>query len=80
MEPRRPRANHDLVVDSAFRRQGVAAQLLDAVEAHGRELGCCRVTLEVRVDNGAARALYAREGFALGPPPFEFWSKRIRPA
>ena len=74
----RPLINiHDLIVDPKFRRQGVGERLLGAVEARGQELGCCRVTLEVRVDNAAARALYAKQGFASGPPPYEFWSKRI---
>jgi ribosomal protein S18 acetylase RimI-like enzyme len=55
----RPLLNvHDLVVDASHRRRGVGRALLEAVAAGARELGCCRVTLEVREDNAPARALY----------------------
>jgi ribosomal protein S18 acetylase RimI-like enzyme len=74
----RPLVNiHDLFVDPGFRGQGVGARLLAAVEARAGALGCCRVTLEVRVDNTAARSLYATQGFAAGCPPYEFWSKPL---
>ena len=74
----RPLINiHDLIVAPGLRRKGVAARLLAAVEVRARALGCCKVTLEVRVDNAAARSLYAREGFACGPPAYEFWSKPL---
>jgi ribosomal protein S18 acetylase RimI-like enzyme len=74
----RPLVNiHDLIVDPGFRRQGIAARLLEAVESKARELGCCKVTLEVRVDNGPARSLYAQQGFASGPPAYEFWSRPL---
>ena len=33
----------------------------------GRRLGCCRLTLEVREDNQAARRAYARAGFVAAP-------------
>jgi ribosomal protein S18 acetylase RimI-like enzyme len=70
----RPLVNiHDLIVHPNFRRRGVAAQLLAAVETRARELGCCKVTLEVRVDNAAARSLYATRGFSSGGSPYELW-------
>lgn len=60
----RPLLNvHDLVVAPDHRRRGVGRALLEAVAAGARELGCCRVTLEVRQDNAPARALYAAVGF-----------------
>lgn len=40
-------------------RAGVAA-----VERRARELGCCKVTLEVREHNHRARGVYAAAGFA----------------
>lgn len=47
-------------VAPAARRRGLGAEL---VRAGVTELGCDRVSLTVRVDNHAARALYARLGF-----------------
>jgi ribosomal protein S18 acetylase RimI-like enzyme len=68
---------HDLVVHPDFRRQGVAQQLLDAVEVRAAELGCCKLTLEVRCDNVAAQSLYLRRGFAPDEPTYEFWKKPL---
>jgi GNAT superfamily N-acetyltransferase len=61
----RPLVNvHDLAVLPERRGAGVAAQLLAAIEARARELGCCKVTLEVLENNHAARRLYHRAGYA----------------
>lgn len=74
----RPLVNiHDLIVHPDFRRRGVAAQLLEAVESRARTLGCCKVTLEVRVDNAVARSLYAARGFSAGVSPYELWFKPL---
>lgn len=54
---------HDLVVAPNCRGQGVGNQLLSAVEEKARELGCCRVSLEVMESNPRAKALYHRFGF-----------------
>ena len=54
---------HDLAVVPAYRGQGVGRLLLERVEGKGRELGCCKLTLEVRADNHHAQWLYARTGF-----------------
>ena len=60
----RPLLNlHDLAVRSGMRGAGVGQALLAAVAAKARALGCCKVTLEVREDNAAARRLYERTGF-----------------
>ena len=45
-------------------REGRGSALLDAVLTTWASRGVARVVLEVRVDNTAARALYARHGFA----------------
>ena len=45
------------------RRQGVASALMDALRAYGETHGLCRLTLEVRVSNAAAIALYERHGY-----------------
>ena len=54
---------HDLAVVPAYRGQGVGRLLLKRVEARGHELGCCKLTLEVRADNHRAQRLYTRGGF-----------------
>ena len=60
----RPLLNiHDLAVIPAYRRQGVGRLLLARVAAKGKELGCCKLTLEVRADNHSAQRLYEAVGF-----------------
>jgi len=54
---------HDLAVLPQHRGRGVGRALLLAAEERARQKGCCRLTLEVRDDNAAARALYRRCGF-----------------
>ena len=45
----RPLLNvHDISVRAEFRGLGVGKMLLAAVESKARELGCCKITLEVR--------------------------------
>ena len=61
----RPLLNvHDLAVASAHRGRGVGQQLLTACEAHARERGCCKLTLEVLSGNRRAVRSYERFGFA----------------
>jgi GNAT superfamily N-acetyltransferase len=61
----RPLINiHDLAVLPSHRGRGVGTLLLDAVARKARELGCCKVTLEVVENNTAARRLYAKAGFS----------------
>ena len=55
---------HDLAVIPTYRGRGVGRQLLSAVEAKARALGCAGVTLEVLEGNTVARKLYAEMGFA----------------
>ena len=63
----RPLVNiHDVHVTAAYRRRGVGRALLAAVEAKARELGCCKLTLEVQENNHVARALYRSLGFGGG--------------
>jgi ribosomal protein S18 acetylase RimI-like enzyme len=60
----RPLINiHDLAVLPEYRGQGVGRLLLEQVEAKGRALGCCKLTLEVRADNHRAQQLYQSFGF-----------------
>jgi len=50
----------DLAVAPAARRQGIARELLTALQARGGA-----IALRVRVENSAARALYASLGFTV---------------
>ncbi|MEW4490791.1 GNAT family N-acetyltransferase [Thalassoglobus sp. JC818] len=69
---------HDLSVMHAYRGQGIGSRLIKAVESHARELGCCKVTLEVRKENPLAEQLYLRLGFG-DPDGFEtrFLDKKL---
>jgi len=61
----RPLVNvHDLAVLPGYRGSGVGRQLLAGVERKARDLGCCKVTLEVLENNHRALKLYAAAGFA----------------
>jgi GNAT superfamily N-acetyltransferase len=53
---------HDLSVIPEYRGRGVGRLLLAAVEEKARELGCCKVTLEV-LENNPARQIYEAAGF-----------------
>lgn len=60
----RPLVNiHDIAVIPSHRGQGVGRMLLDAVSEKARELGCCKVTLEVLENNHRARKAYEDNGF-----------------
>jgi len=68
---------HDIAVDPSFRGHGIGRELLAAVEKHARELGCGKVTLEVRSDNARAMAAYRRAGFQSSHPETYFWSRLL---
>ncbi|MGO4408474.1 MULTISPECIES: ribosomal protein S18-alanine N-acetyltransferase [unclassified Brevundimonas] len=53
-----------LAVRPAARRGGVGGRLVEAAVVRAAALGAERMFLEVAADNVAARALYARMGFA----------------
>lgn len=60
----RPLINiHDLTVLPGQRGMGIARRLLAAVECKARELGCCKVTLEVLENNRRALKVYTAAGF-----------------
>jgi ribosomal protein S18 acetylase RimI-like enzyme len=52
------------VVLSALRGKGVGRRLLEAIEGKARELGCCKLTLEVMDNNHRALRIYEAAGFA----------------
>lgn len=55
---------HDLNVLPTYRGKGVGRKLLEAVAAHGRKIGCCKLTLETQERNFKAQKLYKSVGFA----------------
>jgi len=55
---------HDFYVEPQFRRRGIGRLLLQAVEDQARDLGCCKLTLEVEEHNQTALSLYHQMGFA----------------
>ncbi len=54
---------YSVVVAPEARGRQFAQRLVQAMEAHALKQGCTRATLEVREDNPAARALYAKLGY-----------------
>jgi GNAT superfamily N-acetyltransferase len=61
----RPLVNiSDYFVLPAYRGQGIGRRLLTAIELRARDLGCCKLTLEVQQNNHHAQRIYAAAGFA----------------
>ncbi|MGA8260382.1 MAG: GNAT family N-acetyltransferase [Arenicellales bacterium] len=79
----RPLLNiHDVVVSARHRGKGVSRRMLERAEAIARELGCCKLTLEVLEGNTVAQAAYRAVGFAgyeLDPTSGKalFWEKKL---
>lgn len=55
---------HDIVVRREHRGIGIGQELLAWAAGRARELGCCKLTLEVLANNQRALAAYTRAGFA----------------
>lgn len=79
----RPLLNlHDLGVADKFQGRGVGKALLSALEDRARDLGCCKITLEVLEGNAVAQGLYRKlgfEGYALDETTGRamFWQKKL---
>lgn len=54
----------DYFVFPELRGAGIGRMLLGAIEQCARELGCCRLTLEVQENNQRAKRVYVAAGFA----------------
>jgi GNAT superfamily N-acetyltransferase len=54
---------HDFFVVPAYRGKGIGRLLFEVVEERARELGCCKLSLEVQENNHRARSIYAAAGF-----------------
>lgn len=66
---------HDIVVLDTYRGLGIGRKMMEAIDVKATELGCCKITLEVRADNTTAQQLYKSMGFGEGNPAMHFWSK-----
>ncbi len=53
----------NVAVDPSYRREGIASMLLSALIDFAKENGVISLTLEVRVSNAGAIALYRKFGF-----------------
>lgn len=54
-----------LVVDEAYRSQGVGAQLLEAAEAWARQMGYGRMVVRSNIIRERAHRFYERQGYRL---------------
>ena len=54
---------NNVVVEESYRGQGIATRMMDILFQEGEELGIVDYTLEVRVSNKPAIALYEKLGF-----------------
>lgn len=68
---------HDVIVLNKYRRSGIGKRLMEETISHAKEMGCSKITLEVREDNFVAQGLYKRYGFEECRPPMHFWSKYL---
>lgn len=73
---------HDFMVAQRFRGQGIAQQLLAALDQAALARGCCKITLEVLEGNEPAKALYRKTGYkgyelASETGQAMFWQKKL---
>ena len=70
---------HDVIVTGTYRNKGVGRKLLEALIENAREMGCSKVTLEVREDNHIAKYLYNSLGFCNTEPRQYYWICKLAP-
>jgi ribosomal protein S18 acetylase RimI-like enzyme len=58
---------NELGVAPAYQRRGIGLELVKAMLAHGRALGCTEAWVGTEADNIAARGLYERAGGSAEP-------------
>lgn len=73
---------HDVVVSRKYRGKGLFRLMLNQVESIARQLGCCKLTMEVLEKNEPALVAYKANGFAgyeLDPAMGRavFWQKKL---
>jgi len=65
----------NIAVSPEYRRSGIAQALLTAAQEGARARGCSFITLEVRVSNMPAIALYSKNGFTVAGERRDFYTK-----
>lgn len=68
---------HDVIVTQSKRNNGIGRLMLNEVIRRAQEMGCSKVTLEVRADNDNAKYLYNSLGFHDSVPRQYYWSKYL---
>ena len=68
---------HDFIVAPEFRTIGAGHFLMRGILNYASKNGYCRVNLEVREDNHAAKSLYQKMGFSECKPRMHFWEKNF---
>jgi ribosomal protein S18 acetylase RimI-like enzyme len=73
---------HDVIVTSSHRGKGISKLLMQKAEKIARDLGCCKLTLEVLEENYIAQSAYKSFGFSgyeLNPLMGKalFWEKKL---
>lgn len=73
---------HDVVVAEKYRGRGISKKMLVHMEKIARDIGCCKLTLEVLEGNTLAQSLYRScgyEGYSLDPQMGKalFWQKKL---
>jgi ribosomal protein S18 acetylase RimI-like enzyme len=68
---------HDVIVTRDWRNKGLGRKMIEKVIEKGTELGCSKVTLEVREDNYNAKYLYDSLGFHDAKPRQFYWAKYL---
>lgn len=70
----------NIAVDTAYRRKGVGDALTKALIAASKEKNLAFISLEVRVSNTAAQALYQNNGFTLQGRRKNFYRQPVEDA
>jgi ribosomal protein S18 acetylase RimI-like enzyme len=68
---------HDIAVSPMARGKGLGKALLEAITQRALEMGCCKVTLEVRDDNEVAQNAYKSMGWGDCDPVMHYWEKPL---
>jgi len=68
---------HDVIVKNKYRNLGIGRQMIEFLTVKAKQLGCSRLTLEVREDNHPARHLYKSMGFNDTTPAQAYWIKQL---
>ena len=68
---------HDLIIDIRHRGKGLGRSLLQQIESISKVRKYCKITLEVREDNFAAKNLYTEMDFNDSIPMMHFWTKEL---